>query len=241
MESALTARNELTGACLAVLVLLAGCGKAPHSAAADSPPPAPSPTIMADAVPPLALVPDFEAEDVPTFGGIPLVPMGENANNAASASGPVREPFRAAPTTFETNAHAVRIIKEEETLQLKAYELGGLWLIGYGHLMLEGEPDPITPPHAENLLVKDLDWCEDAVGRYVTAHVSHNEFSALSAFCYNVGSAKLRGSSIVKRLNAGDRAGAANAFLLWNRMNGKVMKALANRRARERALFLAPQ
>ena len=67
-----------------------------------------------------------------------------------------------------------------------------------------------------------------------------NEFSAMVAFCYNVGSAKTRGSSIVKRVNKEDRPGAANAFLLWNRMNGVVMEALAKRRARERTLFLTP-
>jgi lysozyme len=60
------------------------------------------------------------------------------------------------------------------------------------------------------------------------------------AFCYNVGSAKTRSSSIVKRLNIADRLGAANSFLLWNRMNGVVMQALAKRRARERTLFLTP-
>jgi GH24 family phage-related lysozyme (muramidase) len=44
----------------------------------------------------------------------------------------------------------------------------------------------------------------------------------------------------VKKINADDRPGAANAFLLWNQMNGKVMQALAKRRARERTLFLTP-
>jgi lysozyme len=144
------------------------------------------------------------------------------------------------PEAYDTNRQAITIIKEAETLQLKAYELGGLELIGYGHLMLEGEKDPITEHIAEQLLMTDLNWCEQALERYISVPLTHNEFSAVSAFCYNVGSAKTRASSIVKRLNAGDRTGAANAFLLWNRMNGKVMKALADRRARERTLFLTP-
>ena len=50
------------------------------------------------------------------------------------------------------------------------------------------------------------------------------------AFCYNVGSGKTRGSSIVRKINLDDRLGAANAFLLWNRMNGVVMQALATQK-----------
>jgi lysozyme len=196
----------------------------------------------ADVKPPIALVPDEEAESIPTLGGLPLVPMsGDNAVALADPRGSVSaQPIRRFAENFDTNTFAVRIIKEEETLQLRAYELGGLWLIGYGHLMLQGEPDPINEPQAESLLVGDLDWCERSVERFVTVPLTHNEFSAVSAFCYNVGSAKLRNSSIVRLLNAGDRAGAANAFLLWNRMNGRVMTALAKRRARERELFLTP-
>lgn len=144
------------------------------------------------------------------------------------------------PADYNTNHTAVQIIKEEETLQLEAYELGGLWLIGYGHLMLEGEKDTITEAEAEAFLREDLRWCEEAIERYVGVPVTLNEFSAMVAFCYNVGSGKTRGSSIVKRVNREDRPGAANAFLLWNRMNGVVVKALANRRARERTLFLTP-
>ena len=106
--------------------------------------------------------------------------------------------------------------------------------------MLEGEKDVITEEEADVFLREDLHWCEEAIERYVKVPVTLNEFSAMVAFCYNVGSGKTRGSSIVKRVNQEDRTGAANAFLLWNRMNGVVMKALANRRARERTLFLTP-
>jgi lysozyme len=144
------------------------------------------------------------------------------------------------PAAYNTNHTAVQIIKEEETLQLEAYELGGYWQIGYGHLMLEGEKDVITEAEAEALLREDLVWCEGAIERYVSIPVTLNEFSAMVALCYNIGSGRTRGSSVVKKINADDRPGAANAFLLWNQMNGKVMQALAKRRARERTLFLTP-
>jgi lysozyme len=188
------------------------------------------------AMPTPAAVPDAEANAIPTAGGIPLVPIIARIPVEAPAAAPARH----MAAVYNTNHVAVQIIKEEETLQLKAYELGGYWQIGYGHLMLEGEKDEITEEEAEAFLVADLAWCEGAIERYVAVPVSLNEFSAMVAFCYNVGSGKTRGSSIVKRINIDDRQGAANAFLLWNRMNGVVMQALAKRRARERTLFLTP-
>lgn len=228
----------------AMLIFVSACSpeKRPTGAAASEP--AANGQLVnlasADTRPPLALVPDEEATEIPSFGGVPLVPIEDQAANLSTKGAAPAPGHVDMPEAFDTNTQGITIIKEAETLQLKAYELGGLELIGYGHLMLEGEKDPITEHIAEQLLMTDLNWCEQALERYISVPLTHNEFSAVSAFCYNVGSAKTRGSSIVKRLNAGDRAGAANAFLLWNRMNGKVMKALADRRARERSLFLAP-
>ncbi len=186
----------------------------------------------------MPLVPDEEAASLPTFNGVPLVPL--TAPVPALRRREVEAWVRSHPDLHVTNDIAVELIKEEEALRLEAYELGGLWLIGYGHLMLDGEKDVITEEEAEAFLRADLEWCEGAVQRMVDVYVTNNEFSAVSAFCYNVGSGKTRGSSIVRKLNDGDRHGAADAFLLWNRMNGEVMSALANRRARERTLFLAP-
>jgi lysozyme len=39
-------------------------------------------------------------------------------------------------------------------------------------------------------------------------------------------------------LNAGERAQAGDAFLMWNKAAGKVMKGLTRRREAERHLFL---
>ncbi|RYY92068.1 MAG: hypothetical protein EON61_26885, partial [Alphaproteobacteria bacterium] len=208
-------------AALAALLSLPACGRASDATTI--------PTAPAQAAPTPSLVPDAEADAIPTANGIPLVPLTAEVN-FLDALEPL--PAYRLPSDYNTNHTAVQIIKEEETLQLEAYELGGLWLIGYGHLMLEGEDDVITEAEADAFLVEDLHWCEASIERYVAIPVTLNEFSAMVAFCYNVGSGKTRGSSIVKRINDEDRPGAANAFLLWNRMNGVVMQALAKRRAR---------
>ena len=210
---------------------LAGCAPRPGAVEADA---TATDTAVAPAPP---LVPDIEAESIPTINGIPIVPVLGPVNFLDTME---PEAVHRMPAEYNTNHTAVQIIKEEETLQLEAYDLGGVWLIGYGHLMLEGEKDVITEEEADAFLREDLHWCEGAIERYVDVPVTLNEFSAMVAFCYNVGSGKTRKSSIVKRVNIDDRPGAANAFLLWNRMNGVVMSALAKRRARERTLFITP-
>ncbi len=214
------------------MLLASACGRV--SDAGELPAAAPA---HATSTPAPTLTPDVEADSIPTANGIPLVPLTAPINFLDALE---PQPIYQMPGVYNTNHTAVQIIKEEETLQLEAYELGGLWLIGYGHLMLEDEKDVITEEEADVFLVEDLHWCEGAIERYVTIPVTLNEFSAMVAFCYNVGSGKTRGSSIVKRINDEDRPGAANAFLLWNRMNGVVIQALAKRRARERTLFLTP-
>jgi lysozyme len=220
------------GLALAAIALM-GCAPVPEAATAE----APATTTASAIAMSTPLIPDAEADSIPTAAGVPLVPLtGEVSFLDALDPQAV---FRM-PHDYNTNHTAVQIIKEEEQLRLEAYELGGLWLIGYGHLMLEGESDVITEAEADAFLRADLHWCEEAIERYVKVPVTLNEFSAMVAFCYNVGSAKTRKSSIVRKVNIEDRLGAANAFLLWNRMNGVVMKALANRRARERTLFLTP-
>lgn len=227
-------RAQFIGAIIACAIGAGGMASCAPRPEADGIRTASAETI---AMPTPSLVPDVEADVIPTVNGIPIVPL-VGPVNFLDALEP--EPTYQMPAAYNTNHTAVQIIKEEETLQLEAYELGGVWLIGYGHLMLEGEKDVITEEEADAFLREDLHWCEGAIERYVDVPVTLNEFSAMVAFCYNVGSGKTRKSSIVKRVNIDDRPGAANAFLLWNRMNGVVMSALAKRRARERTLFITP-
>ncbi|MDU2883127.1 MAG: lysozyme, partial [Enterobacter sp.] len=62
---------------------------------------------------------------------------------------------------------------------------------------------------------------------------------ALVDFAYNLGVKALEGSTLLKKLNAGDYAGAAAEFPKWNKAGGKVLPGLVKRREAERTLFLA--
>jgi lysozyme len=160
---------------------------------------------------------------------------------------PAPKPDERPASAWRTNEEAVKIIRDAEGLRLNAYYLAGQWLIGYGHATgataEEAASLTITESEAEALLRADIEICEAAVRRMVNVRVTQNKFSALVAFCYNVGPGTLANSSILRHINAGDEVRAADAFLLYDKARIETEKRqvarLTERRIRERFLFLA--
>lgn len=132
-------------------------------------------------------------------------------------------------------------LKQWEGLKLTPYkDSAGLWTIGYGHLLKPGEWwDSITEAKASELLADDVGTAEDAVNSLVKVPLSQPQFDALVSFVYNVGVGAFRRSTLLKRLNAGDYAGAAAQLPLWRKAGGQVIQGLVNRRAAEVALFVS--
>lgn len=97
-----------------------------------------------------------------------------------------------------------------------------------------------TAEQAEEALRREIAKFENAVTKSVTVDINQNEFDALVSLAYNIGVAGFQRSSILRRLNKGDRKGAAQAFHMWNQGGGRVLPGLVSRRAREAALFLKP-
>ena len=62
--------------------------------------------------------------------------------------------------------------------------------------------------------------------------------AASISLSYNIGTNAFCRSTIAKRFNRGDYLGGCNAFLMWNRAGGRVVKGLENRRKDERNLCL---
>jgi len=98
----------------------------------------------------------------------------------------------------------------------------------------------ITQEHADQLLSADLSRFESAVSSAVQVPLAQNQFDACISLCFNIGSGNFASSTLVRMLNAGETAGAADQFLRWNHTNGQVLEGLTRRREAQRSLFLMP-
>jgi len=146
-------------------------------------------------------------------------------------------------TQIEENIMAIAkstldFITKEEGARNKAYkDSKGLWTIGVGHLIKADEQyllnATLTDEQVEDLLKSDLKWCSEAVETSVKVPLQQHQFDALYSLCFNIGETNFKKSTVVKKINANDIPGAADAILMWNKPD-----VLINRRKRERALFL---
>lgn len=95
-----------------------------------------------------------------------------------------------------------------------------------------------TREQAEQALRREIAKHEAAISRMVTVEINQNQYDALCALSYNIGSEALRQSTVMRRLNKGDYAGAAAGFHLFNKSGGIVIDGLISRRASEAGLFM---
>ncbi|MEP8955170.1 lysozyme [Enterobacter hormaechei] len=146
---------------------------------------------------------------------------------------------------MQTSEKGIALIKQFEGCKLTAYQDSvGVWTIGYGWTQpVDGKPIragmTIKQETAERLLKNGLVSYESDVSRLVKVGVNQGQFDALVSFTYNLGARSLSTSTLLRKLNAGDYAGAADEFMRWNKAGGKVLNGLTRRREAERALFLS--
>ena len=139
------------------------------------------------------------------------------------------------------------MIERFEGCLLKASnKLDGVWTIGYGQTgryygkrVRRGMTTTKAEAHAW-LRDHSIKTYEDAVTQAVKVPLNQNQFDALVSFTYNVGIGALKQSTALRKLNAGDYAGAADALTMWTKCRRKVLAGLVRRRKEERALFLTP-
>ncbi|HHT3785809.1 lysozyme [Enterobacter roggenkampii] len=146
---------------------------------------------------------------------------------------------------MQTSDKGIALIKQFEGCKLTAYQDSvGVWTIGYGWTKpVDGKPIragmTINQETAERLLKTGLVSYESDVSRLVKVGLTQGQFDALVSFTYNLGARSLSTSTLLRKLNTGDYAGAADEFLRWNKAGGKVLNGLTRRREAERALFLS--
>ena len=135
----------------------------------------------------------------------------------------------------------VEALKQYEGLSLTAYrDSGGVWTIGYGSTRDVREGMRISQAEADQRFLADTEWAQAAVRTDVVVPITQPQFDALVSLAYNIGAGAFAKSTLVRLLNAGDYRGAAEQFLAWNKVRGEVVTGLAERRAKERAMFMEP-
>ena len=131
-----------------------------------------------------------------------------------------------------------RLIRQFEGCRLMPYLCpAGVWTCGWGSTgpdVVSGHP--WTQEYADMRLTQDaikfakaaLVLCPTLTG---AAH------AAIADFAYNLGIGRLRASTLRRRINAGNTAGAVTELKKWTRGGGRVLPGLVARRAAEAALL----
>ncbi|MBP2312182.1 glycoside hydrolase family protein [Azospirillum soli] len=133
---------------------------------------------------------------------------------------------------------AIDLVKHFEGLYLNAYLCpAGVPTIGYGHTEGVKMGQTITAQQAEDFLAGDLAGAAADVDRLVTVALNDDQRGALSSFVFNLGAGNLASSTLLRKLNAGDYAGAAAEFGKWVNAGGRKLDGLVKRRAAEADLF----
>ena len=100
--------------------------------------------------------------------------------------------------------------------------------------------DTTTPTKAVARALTDVQKFEGAIKQCVTVPLSQNEYDSLTSLAYNIGSSAFCKSTLVRKLNAGDYAGACLEIKRWDRFQGQPLRGLTLRREREYQQCITP-
>jgi lysozyme len=155
----------------------------------------------------------------------------------------LQQPAKAIPV----QGAAVELVTEFEGFSAKPYrDPVGVWTIGYGSTRdFSGQPvtastSPVTKDQAKALVARDLTAAAVAVNGNVQVAITPNEAAAMQDFIYNLGVGNFKASTLLRKLNAGDYAGASAEFDKWDMAGGKHLAGLLRRRQAETDLFNKP-
>lgn len=137
----------------------------------------------------------------------------------------------------------LKFIQKFEDLRLESYlpTPNDVWTIGYGTTRINGRSvvkgEKITHRQAKEYFREDILKFQNAINDLVKVELTQNQFDALVSFVYNIGVGAFSKSTLLKKLNSGDYAGASREFKRWNKQAGKVLRGLTKRRNEEAEMF----
>lgn len=133
---------------------------------------------------------------------------------------------------MDLSAIGEAVLIAREGRRLKAYrDSVGVWTIGIGVTTVAGRTVTpgmtITSAECDRLFAVTVARYVAAVNRGLKVSVPQHVFDALVSVCYNIGvgtpnpkpgqNPGFLGSTFLKRINAGDMAGARDAILMWQK------------------------
>lgn len=133
------------------------------------------------------------------------------------------------------SAVAVGTITQWEGFRSEAYrDIAGIPTIGYGSTENVKMGDRINVDGARSRLIKEVrDNYGQAVKNCVKVPLFQSEYDSFVSLTYNVGPNAFCKSTLVKKVNKEDYMGACEEIKKWNKVKGKVIRGLTNRRESE--------
>lgn len=142
---------------------------------------------------------------------------------------------------MKISKNGLELIRRHEGCRLEAYKCpAGVWTIGYGHTGADVAGGMvITRQQADELLLRDIRWAEDAVNQE-GLNINQNQFDALVSFVYNVGSGNFRSSTLLKMIKINPLSVNIRTELgKWCKAKGSTLPGLALRRKQEADLYFS--
>jgi len=156
---------------------------------------------------------------------------------------------------MQMSENGQRKVAAWEGFKPRAYhDAAGKLTIGVGHLLTQSELSAgkiwiqgeavryaagLSDRQVLDLLAQDLEGAENAVNEGVEVELQQNQFDALVSFCFNVGAAAFKNSTLLRRLNQGAYEEVPDQLRRWAHCNGAVVAGLVNRRENEIDLWNA--
>lgn len=136
------------------------------------------------------------------------------------------------------------LIKFFEGYRDEAYQCSaGIWTIGWGSTIVDQvrvkKGDTISKSKAQVALKSHLsNEVYPVIKSLVKVPLTQGQFDALCSFIYNLGAWAFEGSTLLRKLNAGDYNGVGKEFHKWVYADGRKLPGLITRRRKEAELFI---
>lgn len=119
-------------------------------------------------------------------------------------------------------------------------DAGGLWTIGYGHLIRKGEVwESLAEDEARELLRHDVMQVVQQVKNLIHVPLWESQWVALISFTFNLGGGALERSTLRQKVNREEHIDVPKEFMKWVWCRGMKIQGLIRRRRTESLLYLS--